>query len=235
MIVKAKVENLMNWFLMIANDPNSQLQPFHQKSIIDTKNSLSLLSFDLQKEYSHHSSELFRLKDSLFYSNGVINLFILGEVIAILRIVNAEMTKQTVGFWNLIHPKILAVSKQLFIEGHNSEAVEDAFKEINSRTKAIFKQKRPSEQVPDGQQLMTTVFSEKNPIVQFCEMDSESGRNTQRGFMLMFAGSIAALRNPKAHENIDISSEDAMRQLSFASMLMYKLDEGVRFSGIQEK
>ena len=43
----------------------------------------------------------------------------------------------------------------------------------------------------------------------------------------MFAGAAAALRNPKAHENDSITAENAARQLIFASMLMYKLDEAL--------
>ena len=38
------------------------------------------------------------------------------------------------------------------------------------------------------------------------------------------AGAMAALRNPKAHANITLTAEDAMRRLMFASMLMYTLD-----------
>ncbi|MCM1158705.1 MAG: TIGR02391 family protein [Bacteroidales bacterium] len=40
-----------------------------------------------------------------------------------------------------------------------------------------------------------------------------------------------ALRNPKAHENLNVSEDNAMRQLMFASMIIYKIDEGVVYSG----
>ena len=43
-----------------------------------------------------------------------------------------------------------------------------------------------------------------------------------------------ALRNSKAHANITITKDDAMRHLMFASMLMYKIDEAVKYSGIIE-
>ena len=43
----------------------------------------------------------------------------------------------------------------------------------------------------------------------------------------MFVGAAAALRNPKAHGNDSITAENAARQLIFASMLMYKLDEAL--------
>ena len=41
---------------------------------------------------------------------------------------------------------------------------------------------------------------------------------------MMFTGAMSAIRNPKAHENMTISKDDAVRKLMFASMLMYKLD-----------
>ena len=44
-----------------------------------------------------------------------------------------------------------------------------------------------------------------------------------------------ALRNPKAHANITITKDDAMRRLMFASMLMYKIDEAIDYSKIQER
>ena len=50
----------------------------------------------------------------------------------------------------------------------------------------------------------------------------------------MLAGAMSALRNPKAHANIPIEQEDAMRRLIFASMLMYKIDEAVLYSKIIE-
>ena len=50
----------------------------------------------------------------------------------------------------------------------------------------------------------------------------------------MLAGAMSALRNPKAHANIQIGKDDAMRRLILASMLMYKIDEAVKHSKITE-
>lgn len=82
---------------------------------------------------------------------------------------------------------------------------------------------------------MTTVYSSNNPIVEFCDRQTESGQNIQLGFMKMAEGAMNALRNPVAHENLNISQDDAMRQLMFASMIMYKIDEGIIYSGITEQ
>lgn len=50
--------------------------------------------------------------------------------------------------------------------------------------------------------------------------------------MQMFAGAMAALRNPKAHENIELSRKECKQRLVYASMLMDKLDEGIGMAGI---
>ena len=88
--------------------------------------------------------------------------------------------------------------------------------------------------MPDGDAAMKNVFSANTPLIEFCDRSTDSGANTQKGFMEMLAGAMSALRNPKAHANITIDWDDAMRRLIFASMLMYKIDEAVSYSKIAE-
>ena len=40
-----------------------------------------------------------------------------------------------------------------------------------------------------------------------------------------------ALRDPVTYENLNLSLEDALRQLMLSSMVMYKIDNGVICSG----
>ena len=51
----------------------------------------------------------------------------------------------------------------------------------------------------------------------------------------MLEGVISALRNPRVHANVSISAEEAMREIIFASMLMYKIDEAIIYSKINEE
>lgn len=88
--------------------------------------------------------------------------------------------------------------------------------------------------VLDGYAAMNTVFSDNNPLVEFCDRSIETGSNIQKGYMQMLARAMSALRNPKAHANITITEDGAMHRLMFASMLMYKIDEAVKYSGIME-
>ena len=74
--------------------------------------------------------------------------------------------------------------------------------------------------------LMNTVFSVNNPIIKLGDM-SETGKNIQQGFMQIYSGSMIGIRNPTAHENLDIKKEHAIHYLYLASLLMIKFDEKI--------
>lgn len=129
-------------------------------------------------------------------------------------------------FWQIMHPEIVKVSKQRFDAELYADAVEAAFKEINSRVKEMYQQK--SGNIKDGTELMYSAFAAKNPILQFAPTSHYSEFDVQEGYMHMFAGAMQGIRNPKAHANETIDKEDALRKLAFASMLRYKLDSVVK-------
>ncbi len=137
------------------------------------------------------------------------------------------------GFWSLIHHDVIRVSKRKFEDGHYTDSVESAFKEVNHRVKILYKDKIGEED--DGQSLMFKAFGfqyNKNrravvrePPILLASLNSESGRNIQDGYKYIFGGSMTAIRNPKAHENINITKEEAIHSLFLASKLMRRLDE----------
>ena len=192
------------------------------------------ISQDITREYPFFSDELFTLKDRLFTGYGFTNPAIWGRIFEILIALLKADTQPANHVWGLIHPRIEKVSKRLYLDGHYSDAACDAFIEINSRVKNIFKKVKPGEKIPDGVSVMTCLFSANEPIVEFCDRTNDTGQNTQMGYMQMLAVSMSALRNPKSHENIGLDKDEAFRRLMFASMLMYKIDEGVAYSQIEE-
>lgn len=154
--------------------------------------------------------------------NGI-NAYLFGQAIAIISLLEAHLNfSETSSTWATIHPEIKNVSKTRFEDGHFADAVESAFKEINSRVKEIVKDRANVEL--DGAPLMRKAFSRDNPIIKIGDLTTESGRNVQQGYMEMFAGAMIGIRNPKAHSNQTITQMDAIRKLNFASMLMYKID-----------
>ena len=94
-------------------------------------------------------------------------------------------------FWQYIHPNIYSVAKDRFAGELYADSIEAAFKEINSRVKRLVRKCRSIES--DGADLMRKCFSENNPVLTITDMDTESGRNVQKGYMEMFAGAMIGI------------------------------------------
>lgn len=225
---------LLEWFIKTNRNPNCMSTIVSPQRMTTIKNNIIQLSNELKKTEPFYSNELFSLKDSLFTGYGNINPFVFGQIFEILQYLNFTKTNPSDDIWGLIHPLIISVSKNQFIDGYYAEAAENAFKEINSRVKKIYHILDSSSAIPDGKDVMNKVFTPNNPMLELCDRSTDSGQNIQLGFKEMLSGSMSALRNPKAHENIQLTSDDAMRQIIFASMLMYKIDDGLAYSHINE-
>ncbi len=122
-------------------------------------------------------------------------------------------TEEALDFWDTIHESIVRVAKNRFESGHYADAVESAFKEINKRVKEIVKSKTGEEL--DGAGLMFKAFPENNPVIVLDDLSTETGRNIQKGYMHIFAGAMMGIRNPKAHDNIEITKRKSQYILSF--------------------
>ncbi len=234
-MVMDKLDSLWIWFNKVNNNTQSINLPVDLVTITNVKNDLTRLSESIVKEQPYFSNRVFDHKDALFNNYGMINPFVFGQIYEILKYLISFQYKESNDKWSLIHQKIVDVSKQLYLDGHYSNASCDAFIEVNDRVKKIFHLLRSNEKVPDGDSAMKMVFSANSPIVEFCDRSTDSGQNTQKGYMEMLSGAMSALRNPKAHANITITADDAMRRLMFASLLMYKIDEAVKYSKIKEE
>lgn len=149
-----------------------------------------------------------------------------------LKIEILQKNRDEMIFDENIHVLISKSSKLKYFGGYYADAVESAFKEVNSRCKKIMKNLKAKEL--DGANLMNELFSPNNPVLKFESLDNESGKNVQLGYMQIFSGSIIAIRNPKAHENMSLSKLEAYRRLCLASLLMEKIDDGVKYQNITE-
>ena len=144
-------------------------------------------------------------------------------IIKFLLLLRKKIAPCRVGVREVLHPVIVGVSESRMKSGHYADAVEGAFKELNNAVKDRARSRLNNEL--DGQKLMQRVFSPDNPVLLVeGDLDTQTNKDTQQGYMMMFSGAMSAIRNPKAHENMTISQDDAIRKLMFASMLMYKLD-----------
>lgn len=237
-----KLNELCCQMRYLAGRPNAVNIQISTTEITNIRESLLLIATDIEHSQPLFHSQLMGIKDVLFVETHLnwttscffINPVAFGQGIAVLDILLAQNLGKQSDWCYLIHPRIAQVSKKLYLDGSYANAACDAFIEVNDRVKRLFRVIKPGEKVPDGDAAMKMVFSVNAPLVEFCDRSNDSGINTQKGFMEMLAGAMSALRNPKAHANITIGREDAMRRLIFASMLMYKIDEAVLYSNITE-
>lgn len=117
-----------------------------------------------------------------------------------------------------LHPEIARAAGQLYRGGHYANAIEDAVKALN----ALVRLRSGSDL--DGTSLMENVFSANRPTLKFNALADESDRNEQKGFMMLFSGAVAGLRNPRAHKLIKDDAERALEFIAFISLLAKLLD-----------
>jgi uncharacterized protein (TIGR02391 family) len=125
--------------------------------------------------------------------------------------------------WPLLHPTVVALGKPRMEAGHYADAVEACLKELNTSVK--LRHQQVTGQELDGVDLMRKAFKLDAPSIVLAPLVDETGKNIQRGYLDLFAGSMAGVRNPKAHGNIQITRERAIHFLFLASLLFFKLEE----------
>lgn len=126
-------------------------------------------------------------------------------------------------FWNLLHPRIIHLAKDRFENGHFADAISACLREINTIVKDHVRQ--AINQELDGAPLMTRAFSVNNPLIEFADITTESGRNIQLGYMKIFEGAMIGIRNPKAHANLYPDRNKSIHMLFISSFMFLKLQE----------
>jgi len=117
-----------------------------------------------------------------------------------------------------LHPKVIEVSKSLFRDGHYASAILEAYKAVNNFVK------EKAGLSLDGKDLMAKVFREEDPIIKLNELLTQSDRDEQEGFKFLFMGAMVGIRNPKAHDFIEMKDPyKTLEYLAFASLLLKKI------------
>jgi len=139
--------------------------------------------------------------------------------------VDTPKTEEFVELYDiLVKSKVLRdATRKLFFDGHYARAVEEAYKCLNNTVKA------KSRLSKDGQDLMNHAFSEKKPILKLNKLRTDSHRDEQIGYMLIFSGCMTGIRNPRAHEHKKTDSpEVALEMLVWANHLMSVIERAKR-------
>lgn len=120
-----------------------------------------------------------------------------------------------------IHPALPPKVRRLFDDGYYEEATFTAFKYIDKKVQAHSGIKHAT-----GFNLMMDAFDEKKPKLKLTLLVEMSEIDEQRGYRYMFAGSMAAVRNPRGHEVTMIDDPDTcLDHLAFASLLLRRLEK----------
>ena len=120
----------------------------------------------------------------------------------------------------IVSTPLRTASRRLFADGHYPQAVEEAYKYLNNAVK-----EKSGLKSADGDALMRTVFSAKGPILKLSDLESQSKRDEQRGYMDLYAGAMTGIRNPRAHEH-ELADDPAaaLEMLTIAHHLLRKLE-----------
>ncbi len=152
--------------------------------------------------------------------------FVLPEIRHLLEHASVdEQPDPNEAFWQLLHPRIVALARPRFEKALYGDAVESCFKEINSAVKHLYLDATGRES--DGAGLMNSAFSPNDPVIRLTDMTTQSERDEQQGYMQIYAGAMTGIRNPKAHANINPDSRKTLHLVALASLLMYRLDERI--------
>lgn len=142
------------------------------------------------------------------------------------------MSSEKLQIEDILHPLILRHAYSQFLNGHLRGAVLDAFI-------AVFDLIRERSGLAlDGAELVGKAFSLTGPRLILSELDTESGKNDQKGFIQIFQGAYLGIRNPKAHSlRTDLTTESAAQYLVFASLLARRIEAAklgafLRFDGL---
>jgi uncharacterized protein (TIGR02391 family) len=125
-----------------------------------------------------------------------------------------------IAYLNHLHPFIAKGCAQLYEDAHYAQAVEEA-------VKAVFQYIRDATGLTtDGAALVQTVFSVKNPVLAFSDLQDDTKRNEQVGFMEMLSAFLKGVRHPLAHTHgRQEEAQKAFEYLVMASLFCRRVDD----------
>ena len=80
----------------------------------------------------------------------------------------------------------------------------------------------------DGEPLVGSALSPKQPRLVLADLSTERGRNEQRGVFLLASGIVFALRNTVAHHAVGFQRAETVEALATMSFVARKIEAGRR-------
>ena len=177
-------------------------------------------------DYPFYSDELPKIASIIFPSMGNgfygLNTAAFGELFILTKHLHNE--PQDTFVWTMLHPRIVGIAKEEYLDGHYASAANRSFVEVETRLRELFKELKPGVTVPGKVGDLIGALLTENGAYHFCDTSTQSGKDYRRGIQSLFEGSMAAYRNPSSHENLTLSKDAALEQIVLASQLMKVLD-----------
>lgn len=222
------LHNLNSWIDMANNIMrNGQLCFVNQNDIHNISGYIQQISDFIRHDYSFYAEVLPAIFEQLFIQGSFgmcsVNPAAFGELYIIIKHLLSEPSRAM--FWTNIHPRIIAISYNLFCDGYYDSAAEKAIRELETQLRELFAKLKPNNTVPVKVVDIIGALLSENGVYHFCDVSTVSGKNLAKGIKLLFEGSFSAYRNPAAHQNISISKRESLEQIMLASQLMYVLEK----------
>ena len=222
------LEELWRWVL---NTDNClmQNQPlmFQQRDVSRVVSFTTEVSNAIKDDYPFYADELPKIVNNTFRSVGrgfySLNTAAFGELFIITKYLHSE--PQDASVWIMIHPRIITIAKEEYLDGYYASAANRSFVEVETRLRELFVELKPGATVPGKVGDLIGALLTENGAYHFCDTSTQSGKDYRRGIQSLFEGSMAAYRNPSSHENQTLSKAEAFEQIMLASQLMKVLDK----------
>ncbi|MBC9031680.1 TIGR02391 family protein [Sphingomonas sp. JC676] len=118
----------------------------------------------------------------------------------------------------ILEEEIEHVARDLFVSGHYSFAVQEAYKAVDK-----FISDKVGPLSVSGTQLMEVAFSPNAPILSWSGRVTQSEIDEQKGYQRLYSGAMLGIRNPVTHEFNWVEEPDvALELIVFAQHLLRK-------------
>lgn len=117
-----------------------------------------------------------------------------------------------------LHPAIAQSTSKLLQGGHNDAAVRAGILGLRDLLREA------SGLGLDGTALAGAALGGPNPPVRLADVSTREGKAEQEGWRQLTEGCFAALRNPLAHRELNLSADEAHEALALASMLARRFE-----------
>ena len=221
------LEELYRWILNTDNRLRlNQPLIFHPREVKQVIDLVEKVSAGICDDYPFYANELPQILRNVFHPTQMGSYFFnsaaFGELYIVIKHLHSE--PQDISVWTMVHPRIVKIAKEEYLDGHYGSAANRSFVEVETRLRELFAELKPGVTVPAKVGGIIGALLSDSGVYNFCDSSTQSGKDYRKGVKLLFEGAISAYRNPSSHENKALAKEDAFSQIVLASQLMKVLD-----------